>query len=54
MVINSTNINQTNNYLSSFLNSLNTKKDHDIGSSGPSLGQAQKCGWFKRLIVNVF
>jgi hypothetical protein len=49
MVINSTNINKTNNILSFQLNSLNTKKTttYDIGSPGPGFGQAQQCGEIK-------
>ena len=51
MVINSTNINKTNNHhhLSSLLNSLNTEKTttYDVGNPDPGLGQAQKCGGVK-------
>jgi len=49
MVINSTNINKTNNHLSSYLNSLNTKKatTYDVGNLSPDLGQAQPCGGIK-------
>jgi hypothetical protein len=44
MVINSTNINNTNNHLSSLLNLLNKKREtttYDV--ENPGLGQAQKC-----------
>jgi hypothetical protein len=40
MVINSININKTNNHLSSYLNPLNIKKTmtNDVGNRGASLG----------------
>ena len=46
MVNNSTNINKTNNHLSSQLNSLNTDKTttYYVGNPGPGLGQAHKSG----------
>jgi hypothetical protein len=46
MVINSNNINKTNNHLSSKLNSLNNKKTmtYDVEKAGTCLGQAHKCG----------
>ena len=49
MVINSTKINKTTNYLSTELNSLNTKNTttNDAGNPGPGLAQAQKCGGVK-------
>ena len=49
MVINSTNINKTNNYQSSYLNSVNTKKTttYDVGNPGPGLEKAQKNGRVK-------
>ena len=44
MVINSTNINKTNNHLSSKLNSIQKKiKTYDIGIPGPGLVLALKC-----------
>jgi hypothetical protein len=42
MVNNSTNINKTNNYLST--KTIEHKKDHDIWNLNPGLGQEQKCG----------
>ena len=38
-----------NNHLSSYLNSLNTKKTmtYDVGNPCPGMGQAQKCGRIK-------
>ena len=45
MVINSTNINKTNNYLQPSLE-LNINKmtmKYDVVNTGPGLGQAQKC-----------
>jgi hypothetical protein len=49
MIINSTNINKTNNHFPSELNSLNTKKimTYDVGNPVLVLGQAQKCGSVK-------
>jgi hypothetical protein len=49
MIINSTNINKTNNYLSSNMNSLNRKqaKAYDIGDSGPCSRQAHTFGGVK-------
>ena len=44
MVINSTNMNKTNNKLSSL---LNTKKTYDVGNPGPGWAQAQKCNGVK-------
>jgi len=46
MVINSTNINKTNNHLSTELNSLNTTMTttYDVGNPCPGLGQSPKCG----------
>ena len=49
MVINSTNINQMNNHLSSYLISLNANQTttYDVGNPGPGLGQAHKCDGVK-------
>ena len=48
-VINSTNINNSNNNLSSELNSLNMTKamTYDVENPGPDLGQAQQCDGIK-------
>ena len=53
MVINSTNINKTNNHLSPQINTVNIKKTmtYDVGNPGPGLELAQKCGEVK--FVNV-
>ena len=48
MVINSTNINQMNNQLSSELTELKKKTTtNEFGNPGPGLGQAQICGGVK-------
>jgi hypothetical protein len=49
MIINSTNINKTNNLLLAQLNSLNTKKNtiYDFGNPGPGLGHTQTSGGVK-------
>ena len=49
MVINSININKSNNHLSPQLNSLNTKQTttYDVGNPDPGFGQAQKCDGVK-------
>jgi hypothetical protein len=44
MVINSININKTNNHLSSWLTEHKKIKTYDVGNPGPGLGQAHKCG----------
>jgi hypothetical protein len=49
MVINSTNINKTNNHLLSSLISFKTQKItiYDVGNTGLDLEQAQKCSGLK-------
>jgi hypothetical protein len=48
MVKNSTNMNKTNNHLSSYLTEHKKKTmTDDVGNPGPGLGQAQKCGRVK-------
>jgi len=46
MVLNSSNINNTNIHLSSYRNSLNTKRTmtYDVGNTGLCLEHGQKCG----------
>jgi hypothetical protein len=49
MVNNATNINKTQNHISSQPIEHKKTTTYDVGNSGPGLGQAQKCGVVEQL-----